>query len=96
MPRTTEVPSKVLDFDAEPACFLGETLAAADGHFTAEKFQHLLDDIFDAAVKDSEIEVVMFIRKGAQVALLGVADGQVLPDNIAEFKRLLMPLNLEL
>lgn len=61
--------------------FFGETLAAAEGgKFTPEKYKHMVDDLADAAAKDLSIELVVVLRKGDNVALLGVKDGQSTSD----------------
>ena len=71
---TTAKPRSAFDF-------FGETLAAADGgKFTPEKYKHLVDELAAAAVKDPSIEFVVVLRKGDDVGLLAVKDGQQTSD----------------
>lgn len=69
--------------------FFAETLSAAEGKFTPEKFKHALDDIFAAAQRDPQAEIVLVFRKGEQVALLAMAQGKMVssPAGIAEILR---------
>jgi len=77
---------------AGPLQFFGEAVAkAAGGKFTGEKYMHLLDDLFDAAKGDPEVQMVMVFRKGDQVALLGMNNGELITDN-AGFRRVLLPI----
>ncbi|OGI85972.1 hypothetical protein A3A05_02565 [Candidatus Nomurabacteria bacterium RIFCSPLOWO2_01_FULL_41_12] len=75
-----------------PFEFLGEILAAAaGGHFTPAKYQTAVDDLVAAALKDPQIEIVVVLRKGDDVALLGGKSGRLVTDN-DEFERILRPI----
>ena len=61
-----------------PFEFFGETLSVAGGNkFTAEKAKHELDEIFAAAQGDPTIELVVMLRKGDDIALMGMVRGQL-------------------
>ena len=75
-----------------PLQFFGETLAtAAGGLFVGEEYTHKLDELFEAAKGDQTIELVVVLRKGDDVALLGIRNGELITDN-AGFRRVLLPI----
>ncbi|MEJ0021154.1 MAG: hypothetical protein WDN47_01075 [Candidatus Doudnabacteria bacterium] len=68
-------------------------LAAAEGSkSTPEKYRQALDDIFDAAGRDPQIELVVMLRKGNDVTLLGVKKGEVIANDSSEFRKILRPI----
>ena len=72
--------------------FIGETLSAAEGRkFAPEKYQHLLDELFAAALQDPMVQMAVVVRKGDDVAVMGLKDG-VMASRSNELRQILLPV----
>jgi len=70
----------------------GEILSKAGGDkFTPEKYRTYLDELFDAASGDKEVDMIVTIRKGDQIGVFALRKGQM-TNEPRDIRSILLPV----
>lgn len=72
--------------------FCQKLAAAEGGEQRPDKYRQALDELFHAAERDPAIEMVVMLRAGDDVTLLGVQQGQLITNDQHAFRQILRPV----